>query len=117
MLIYALDCAVSELSRFMESNGPTEDLHDQLTNDNDTNGWKCESDNPQDTSSVFLALSPSIDHPHATIEDPEGLWRGIAVGQLEKEVLQAVGGPLSANISRATNSSKASLAVHFESVP
>ncbi|KAJ0693155.1 putative transcription factor C2H2 family [Helianthus annuus] len=90
MLIYALDYAVSELSRFMESNGPTEDLHDQLTNDNDTNGWKCESDNPQDTSSVFLALSPSIDHPHATIEDPEGLWRGIAVGQLEKEVLQAI---------------------------
>ncbi|KAI3677352.1 hypothetical protein L1987_86978 [Smallanthus sonchifolius] len=116
MMIYALDHAVTELSGFIDSNRHTDGLQDQfamapqilnagddMNINNHTNGWVCDSesdDNSQDTSGLFLALSPSVNHtvdnqPAAiedsdTSEEPVGLWHGNDVGRAAKEILQAV---------------------------
>ncbi|XP_035836260.1 uncharacterized protein LOC110887481 isoform X2 [Helianthus annuus] len=50
-------------------------------------GRMCDADNPHDTSRVIPAV---LDQQPAIIEDPRGLWRGNAVGQLEKEMFWAV---------------------------
>ncbi|KAI7739906.1 hypothetical protein M8C21_029308 [Ambrosia artemisiifolia] len=78
------------------SNGPTDDIQDQVTLvTNVDDGRISDSNNLQDTSSVLPlpTLSPSVDYQPASLEDQgtsEGLWRGNAVGQPAKEILHAV---------------------------
>ncbi|KAJ0519653.1 lysine-specific demethylase JMJ25 isoform X2 [Helianthus annuus] len=72
MMIYALDHVVSELSGFIDSNGPTDDLQDQFAKEleilngmnmnNHTNGWISDSDS---------VIPPSV-HQLAPIEDSGG---------------------------------------------
>ncbi|KAJ0877591.1 putative transcription factor & chromatin remodeling &Metalloenzymes JmjC family [Helianthus annuus] len=72
MMIYALDQAVSELSGFIDSNGPTDDLQDQFAKEleilngmnmnNHTNGWISDSDS---------VIPPSV-HQLAPNEDSGG---------------------------------------------
>ncbi|KAI7739912.1 hypothetical protein M8C21_029314 [Ambrosia artemisiifolia] len=73
--------------------GSTADLQDQFTNvaaGDRMNVWISEPDDPQNTNIVALALAPSLNHPPATKEDPKKVWRENAVGQLEKEMFQAI---------------------------
>ncbi|XP_076956580.1 lysine-specific demethylase JMJ26-like [Bidens hawaiensis] len=115
MMVYALDQTVSELSRFIDSHGPTQDQFaktadifnggDGMNINNHAYGWVSDSESDsisEDIRNVSPALSPSVnytvDHQPITIEDSETseedehaeLWQGNAIGQPGKEILQAV---------------------------
>ncbi|KAJ0877596.1 putative transcription factor C2H2 family [Helianthus annuus] len=103
MMIYALDHVVSELSGFIDSNGPADDLQNQFAQEleilnggngmdinNHTNGWVCDSES--DDSALSPSVNHTINHQSATIEDSgtSETFQGHVVGQPGKEILQAV---------------------------
>ncbi|KAJ0512223.1 putative transcription factor C2H2 family [Helianthus annuus] len=103
MMIYALDHVVSELSGFIDSNGPADDLQNQFAQEleilnggngmdinNHTNGWVCDSES--DDSALSPSVNHTVNHQSATIEDSgtSETFQGHAVGQPGKEILQAV---------------------------
>ncbi|KAK1426058.1 hypothetical protein QVD17_14726 [Tagetes erecta] len=96
MMIYALDHAVTDLSGRSNSNGPTDDIQDQLATvpeilncddmnvNNHSNGWVCDSESE---SSVFPDQTAE---DSGSSEEAAGSWHGNVVGEAAKQMLEAI---------------------------